>query len=76
MKADKTSNDDSKLLERIKPATEERKLHALAWECHGPMKADLITPEYYGVCMLALVDKLGFPPLEENLKTAVDFEND
>lgn len=62
-------------LGEIQATTEERKLHSLAWSIHGCMKGGLITPEYYSDCMMILTGKLGFPPLEKNLKTAADFED-
>ena len=59
-------------LEEIKAETEERKLLAQAYYCHGAVKAGLMLPAIYADCMVELAKKLGFPPLEDNLAEVAD----
>jgi hypothetical protein len=58
------------ILEKIQAETEERKLLAYAYSCHGGMMSGQMFSKDYAECMVLLTEKLGFPPLEENLAKA------
>lgn len=59
--------ENTDLLAEIETETDERKLRAMAWQCHGSIHSRQMTPADYADCMVALTRKLGYPPFEKNL---------